>query len=90
MTGLFQVIKEALSLSTKLWSDLCQPDGGLGCFDLAEERAHTGNFVIAPMLQQARGFWGDTPLGWRQATPSVNFAPYSVDECRMVVALSVI
>ncbi|MNK95195.1 hypothetical protein D3C87_1154210 [compost metagenome] len=51
VAGLFQVIEEALAILAKLRSDLGQPDGGLGRFDLAEKRAHTGELVVAPMFQ---------------------------------------
>ncbi|CFN63430.1 Uncharacterised protein [Bordetella pertussis] len=45
------MIEEALAVLAKLRGDLGQPDGGLGRFDLAEERTHTSELVVAPMFQ---------------------------------------
>jgi hypothetical protein len=64
--------REALAV-LGLRRDLGQPDRGLRGLDLAEERTHAAELVVAPVLQQAGRLGRDLPLaGIGQAAPGID------------------
>jgi hypothetical protein len=61
--------------------DLGQPDRGFGRFHLAEERSHTAELVIAPMLEKPRRLRSDLPLaGVGQAAPGIDVLTHLIDD----------
>ena len=59
----FEILQEPFAVFG-FRGDFGKPNRCLDRFDLAEERADTGELVGSPVLQKSCGFWGDVPLGW--------------------------
>ncbi|OIQ75871.1 hypothetical protein GALL_424590 [mine drainage metagenome] len=85
--GLGQVIQEALAALAQLRRNLGEPDRSFHRLDLAEKRTDAGERMMAPVLQQARGFRRDAPCGRRQQSPLVHFLAHRVDDGGVVVLL---
>ena len=66
--------------------DLSQPDDRFNGFDLTKERADIVKLVMAPMLQQPRGFGSDLRRR-RQAAPLIDLLAYSINDRGDVVLL---
>src|SRR5687767_11155771 len=82
------MVEEAPSLGAQFWRHLSQPDRRLHCLDLAEERPNPAERMIAPMLEQSGGLWGNSPLaGIGERAPLVNAAPELINERGRVVLL---
>ena len=69
--------------------DFGEPDGGLDGLDLAEEGPDPGEFVSAPVLEQACRLRRHLPLsGIRDRSPLVHASPKAVDELHELVLLA--
>ena len=80
------MVEDALAC-LRLGSDLRQPDGRLGRFHLAEERAHVAELVMPPVLQQSSRLGCDLPLVLGQFAPLVHVLAHFVDDRGRVVLL---
>ena len=65
-----QVFEDLLA-ALRLGRDLGQPDGRFHGFDLAEERADAGEFVMPPVLKQPRRFGRHLPLAGLGPMPAI-------------------
>ena len=89
LVGGEQMLDEHLPSLAELWSHFRQPDRRLDGLDLTEERPGTLERVVSPMVQEARGFRGDSPATrvW-QSAPLVYMTSELVDDrCRIVLLL---
>ena len=88
VVGVCQMLDKALARFANLRSNLRQPDRGLDCLDLAKERPDAAKRVMAPVLQQSRRLWSDSPIiGIRYTSPLVDVVAHRIDDCGVVVLL---
>ncbi|OGA37655.1 MAG: hypothetical protein A3G24_04370 [Betaproteobacteria bacterium RIFCSPLOWO2_12_FULL_62_13] len=86
--GVGQVFQKGIAYFAYLRRDFGQPYGGFDRFDLTEERADAAEIVMAPVLQEARGFRRDAPIVWiGQRAPFVHFLPNAIDDRSVGVLL---
>ena len=79
---------EIVCLGSPVGGNLGQPDCGLNCLDLTEKRTDVSEFVMAPMLQKARGIRCDLPVvRIRQISPLIHLEAKLVDDGSLVILL---
>src|SRR5579871_943594 len=81
MIGVGQVIEESFAGLARVGGDFGEPDGNFDGLDLAEERPDVIETVTTRVLQEARGFGSDFPVGGvGEATPQVYVAAQFGDD----------
>ena len=64
-----------------------EPDGGLNCFDLAEERTLIAESMLSPVLEQPLCLRCHLPLMRMQTAPSVHMPTHFIDNRSGLVVL---
>ena len=68
--------------------DFGQPNRGFDGFDLTKERTDAAERVVPPMLEQARRFRADLPLGrFTQGSPCIHVLSHFIDDGGGIVLL---
>src|ERR1035441_4105253 len=84
-----KMVSEAPASASDVGRNLGQPNRNLDRLDLTKERPHAAEFVMPPMLEQARGFWCYLPvIRISQFPPLINLEAKLIDDgCRVVLLL---
>jgi hypothetical protein len=86
--GALYVLPDGAILAFVRPGNLGEPDQGLDSLDLAEERAHSVELVLAPMAKELLGRGRHAPIrGVRQSAPGRYVLPDLVDDGSWIVLL---